>query len=101
MSRSLSSYTNKLIDPYIHDDERVYGIGITRYIRDNKRIINFTNYNSKDENLTIRIISSSAPEIFIPETGEMFIVNGSKEDKRYKFSFNIPKNRAYFVVCSL
>jgi len=100
VSHSHSSYPARLIDPYIHDGERLFGIGVTRYTKDGKRIFNFTNYNMKDEDLTISVKSISLPEIFIPETGEIlpvkkFKVNGNN----YVFSFVLPKNRTYFIVC--
>jgi hypothetical protein len=102
VSHSLSSYPARLIDPYIHDGERIYGVGVTRYLKGNNRILNITNYNLKEEELRIRVESLDAPEIFIPETGE--IVKAKDYDKLedwYEFDVTIPANRTYFIVCSL
>jgi hypothetical protein len=43
MEHSLSSYPARIIDPYVHDGERVYGIGVTRYLKNGKRLFNVTN----------------------------------------------------------
>lgn len=102
VSHSLSSYPARLIDPYIHDGERLYGVGVTRYIKEEKRIINVTNYNEKDEDLTLYVDSSAIPELFIPETGEMITVSDAEKSKNgYQVSFTLAKNRTYFVVCGL
>ncbi len=99
LAHSLSSYPARLIDPYIHDGERVYGVGVSRYIKEKERIYNFTNYNEKDEDLTVWVAAKSEPEIYNPETGEIYrqAVNKSK-DKGYEISFTIPGNRTLFIV---
>lgn len=97
-----SSYPARLIDPYIHDGETLYGIGVTRYLKDGYRILNFTNYNDKEENLKIYVESANIPEIYIPETGEIIIVDKhDKLESGYEFNITIPKNRTYFIVCKL
>lgn len=101
VAHSKSSYPARLIDPYIHDGERLYGVGVTRYLKDGYRILNFTNYNTKDEDLTVRVESAEIPELFIPETGEILKAAGIKIGGDYKFSFTLPQNRTYFVVCRL
>lgn len=102
LSHSKSSYPARLIDPYIHDGERLYGVGVTRYLKDGFRILNFTNYNAKDEDLTVWVKSADSPELFIPETGEIIKAIGSvKTNQGYQFSFTLPQNRTYFVVCRL
>jgi hypothetical protein len=102
ISHSLSSYPARLIDPYIHDGERLYGVGVTRYIKEDKRILNFTNYNEKEEDLTVCVKSTEIPELFIPETGEIVsIMDYVKKENSYEFSFTLPQNRACFIVCSL
>ncbi len=102
VSRTLSSYPARLIDPYIHDGEQQYGIGVTRYIKVDKRILNFTNYNDKDENLKVKVESTTIPEIYIPETGEIIQIEDYKKDRgKYEFNFKLVKNRTYFVVCGL
>jgi hypothetical protein len=102
LSHSKSSYPARLIDPYIHDGERIYGIGVTRYLKDHCRILNFTNYNTKEEDLTVWVYSRNTPELFIPETGEIRTVTPlEQKNGGYLFSFTIPQNRAIFVVCSL
>lgn len=96
------SYPDRIHDSYLHGGEQQYGIGVTRYINKGKRIFNFTNYNNKEENLYLAIESNSIPEIFIPESGEIKIIEEYKiQDNRYTFSIKIPKNRAYFIVCSI
>lgn len=100
VSRTLSSYPARLIDPYIHDGEQMYGIGVTRYIKEDKRILNFTNYNEKDEELIVKVISTTIPEIYIPETGKIIQVEDyQNEDEEYEFSFILAKNRTHFIVC--
>ncbi len=102
LAHSLSSYPARLIDPYIHDGERVYGVGVSRYIKEKERIYNFTNYNEKDEDLTVWVAVKTEPEIYNPETGEIYrpLVNKSN-DKGYEISFTIPHNRTLFIVGDL
>lgn len=99
LAHSLSSYPARLIDPYIHDGERVYGVGVSRYIKDNERIYNFTNYNEKDEDLTVWVASKSEPEIYNPETGEIYVPAAKKSrDEGYEISFTVSGNRTLFIV---
>ena len=102
VAHSKSSYPARLIDPYIHTGERLYGVGVTRYLKDSCRILDFTNYNAKDEDLTVWVEAANIPELFIPETGEISTTDGCvKTDNGYRFSFTLPQNRTYFVVCKL
>ena len=97
---SQPSYPDYLIDPYIHDDERVYGVGISRYIKKGARIFNFTNYNENPESLRVWVESEDTPQLFVPETGEIKILTQAEmSDNGYKFDLAIPANRAVFVVC--
>jgi len=99
-THSQPSYPDYLIDPYIHDDERIFGVGISRYIKTNARIFNFTNYNEKPEKLRIWIESEQAPDIFIPETGEIHKAKDVvKHDNGFEFELDIPVNRTIFIVC--
>ncbi len=97
--RTQMNYPNRIHDPYLHDGENVFGIGITRYLKDGRRIYNFTNYNDRDEYVKIKLFSLKPPVLYIPETGE------EKEVQQYAcnnnetiIGFNIPKNRTYFLV---
>ena len=102
LAHSLSSYPARLIDPYIHDGERVYGVGVSRYIKEKERIYNFTNYNEKDEDMTVWVAVKTEPEIYNPETGEIYRPHVNKSnDKGYEISFTIPRNRTLFIVGDL
>jgi hypothetical protein len=102
LSHSQSCYPDYLIDPYVHDGERIHGVGVTRYIKADYRIFNFTNYNENIEKLHVWIESNlgEKPEIFNPETGE---VQSNIEYKvlnnGFEFDFLIPANRTLFIVC--
>jgi len=97
---SQPSYPDYLIDPYIHDDEKISGVGVSRYIKSGCRIFNFTNYNEVSENLRVWIESEDTPSLFIPETGEIIeAVSAEMSDNGYEFNLAIPANRAVFVVC--
>lgn len=99
MAHSLSSYPARLIDPYIHDRERVYGVGVSRYIKDKERIYNFTNYNEKEEELTVWVDVTSEPELYNPETGEISRPAARKSSRGgYEISFTIPGNRTLFLI---
>lgn len=102
VSRSQMSYPDRMHDPYIHSGENQYGIGVTRYLKDEKRILDVTNYNDRDESLVISVRSSCIPEIFIPETGEIRMPDKYvQQSNTYELALTIPANRAYFVVCGL
>lgn len=102
VAHSRSSYPARLIDPYIHTGERLFGVGVTRYLKDGYRILNFTNYNDKEEELTVWVESAERPELFIPEMGEMKSATVlARRGKGYVCTFTIPQNRTYFVVCKL
>lgn len=102
MCRSHSSYPAKIIDPYVHNGERVYGVGVSRYLKDGCRIINITNYNEKEEEILLWAESRDIPEIFIPETGEITLPEKYvKDSEGYEFHLTLPKNRALFVICKL
>lgn len=102
VSRTQMSYPDRIHDPYLHDGEQQYGVGVTRYLKEGKRILNLTNYNDKDEPLTIYVKSKEAPELYIPETGDMVkVTEYQATNEGYEFSFLLPKNRTYFVVCGL
>jgi hypothetical protein len=97
---SQSSYPDYLIDPYIHDDEKLNGVGVSRYKKTGTHIFNFTNYNEKPEKLRIWLESEQIPNVFIPETGEiLYAENATKRDNGFEFDLAIPANRAVFVVC--
>lgn len=101
LSRTQMSYPDRLHDPYLHDGEQQYGVGVTSYIKDKKRILNFTNFNSKDEILTVRVKSSDLPTIYYPEDGSSIPATDSiVVDGMYTIKIILPKNRAVFVLCA-
>jgi hypothetical protein len=101
MEHSKSSYPPRIIDPYIHNGERVYGIGVSRYKKKDAHIFNFTNYNEKPEELRVWLSSGVLPELFNPETGEVSsLMNCVPREGGFEFDLVLPANRAYFVVCS-
>jgi hypothetical protein len=100
-THSQPSYPDYIIDPYIHDDERIFGVGISRYIKTECRIFNFTNYNEKPEKLRVWVEAEQVPDIFIPETGGILKAEGAiMHDYGFEFEFTIPANRTIFVVCA-
>lgn len=100
LSRSIMSYPSRLIDPYIHNGERQYGIGITSYLKENSRILNFTNYNHTDEMLSVIVESLKEPEMLVPETGEVRTVAATKiNHNHYSIRIEVPKNRTVFIMC--
>ena len=105
LRRTQGHYPGRLHDPYMHDGEQQYGIGVTRYIKDGFRIVNITNYNDLDERITIQVESGEAPEVFIPETGERRSAGRLCGDGPcalwYELDLVIPRNRAVFIFCSL
>lgn len=101
LAHSKASYPSHLIDPYIHDGERLYGIGVTRYLKDDHRIFNITNYNEMDEELRIRIISKDPPEVYVPETGDIYTPTMFPIENGYEIELTAPKNRTLFIVGAL
>ena len=99
VAHTKSSYEARLIDPYIHDGESLYGVGVNRYVKGEERIFNFTNYNDKDEDLQVFVESKSVPMLCNPENGDIIILKAAKSvQKGYEFKLTIPKNRSLFVV---
>lgn len=99
MEHTRQSYPAKLIDPYIHDGERVYGVGITRYRKNGARIFNITNYNDKDEKIKLWVQCETCPEKFDPSTGIIASVDDpEKYEGGYAFSLVLAANRAVFIV---
>ena len=102
VSRTQMSYPARVHDPYVHDGEQQYGVGVTRYLKDGRRILNFTNYNDRDEELTVWVEANTVPDFYIPETGEVYAASEARvQDNGYVFTFTLPKNRAYFIVSTL
>ena len=118
LRRTQTHYPGRLHDPYMHDGEQQYGIGVTRYVKDGFRIVNVTNYNDTDEEITIQVESAETPEAFFPETGERHsagrlcgqngdgsCVLGQNGDGScvlwHELDLAIPQNRAVFILCSL
>lgn len=102
MSRSVSSYPAKIIDPYVHNGERVYGIGVYRYLRGGERILDLTNYNDQEEIIRIWVEAAAAPEVWWPETGLIQkALDCHCDGAGYELELIIPANRAVFLVCPL
>lgn len=89
---NMLSYPSHLIDPYLHDGEDLYGVGISRYDKDGCRIYNFTNYNLKEEKMKVLVRNAERVEIWNPETGEENLQEG------ICISFRIPPNRTRYIV---
>lgn len=89
---SVMAYPDHLIDPYIHNGENLYGVGISRYDKDGHRIYNFTNYNLSEEKITVKLNDISTVELWNPENGEQQILDGTT------VSFVIPANRTRYLV---
>ena len=99
MSRLLSAYPSKVIDPYIHTGERVSGVGVTRYLKEDGRIFNFTNYNMREEPMHVWIRGNERPVLYDVCTGEIRpMTEAEKTDGGYAVRFTIPANRAVFIV---
>ena len=90
--RNLPAYPDHLIDPYIHNGENLYGVGISRYDKDGYRIYNFTNYDLREENMRVCLENAQQVELWNPETGEQKRLNGNEAE------FCIPPNRTRYLV---
>jgi hypothetical protein len=101
-SRSQATYPPCIIDPYIHDGERVCGIAVTRYVKAGGLVFHITNYNDTVEELEMWVESPNAPELFNPETGGIeTIKNSIARDGGFEIKINLPANRSMFIVCPL
>ena len=90
--RNLPAYPDHLIDPYIHNGENLYGVGISRYDKDGYRIYNFTNYNLREEKMKVLLEDASQAELWNPENGEQQLLHGTEAE------FCIPPNRTRYLV---
>lgn len=99
--RTQMHYPGRLHDPYMHGGEQQYGIGVTRYVKENRRIFNITNYNEYDEELIMHVESAGHPEVFNPETGSYLTHKCEKVDNMYEIELRIPVNRTLFVICTI
>lgn len=89
---NLPAYPDHLIDPYIHNGEDLYGVGISRYDKAEYRIYNFTNYNLREEKITVKLKDVKHIELWNPENGEQTILEGEQ------VMFSIPPNRTRYIV---
>ena len=83
-----------MIDPYIHNGENLYGVGISRYDKDGYQIYNFTNYNLREEKITVKTNSLKYVELWNPENGEQTVLEGER------VTISIPPNRTRYLVGS-
>lgn len=90
--RNLPAYPDHLIDPYIHNGENLYGVGISRYDKDGYRIYNFTNYDLREEKMKVLLKDAGQVELWNPETGEQQLLHGIEVE------FCIPPNRTRYLV---
>ena len=81
-----------MIDPYIHNGEDLYGVGLSRYDKAEYRIYNFTNYNLREEKITVKLKDVKHIELWNPENGEQTILEGEQ------VMFSIPPNRTRYIV---
>lgn len=91
---NLPAYPDHLIDPYIHNGENLYGVGISRYDKDGYQIYNFTNYNLREEKITVKTKSLKHVELWNPESGEQTVLEGER------VTISIPPNRTRYLVGS-
>lgn len=91
---NLPAYPDHLIDPYIHNGEDLYGVGISRYDKDGYQIYNFTNYNLREEKITVKTKSLKHVELWNPENGEQTVLEGKR------VTISIPPNRTRYLVGS-
>lgn len=89
---NVPAYPDHLIDPFIHNGEDLYGVGISRYEKDGYRIYNFTNYNLREEQMVINVNDAKSAEIWNPENGEIELQDGTC------VRFAIPPNRTRYLV---
>lgn len=97
-AHTLMHYSNRIQDPYLHDGEQVFGVGITRYLKDGFRIFNVTNYNACDEQLIINVEAGEQPEIFDPQNGDIKPADAYENGSEWTVKLKLPKNRALFIV---
>lgn len=91
---NLPAYPDHLIDPYIHNGENLYGVGISRYDKEGYQIYNFTNYNLREEKITVKTKSLKHVELWNPESGEQTVLEGER------VTISIPPNRTRYLVGS-
>nr|WP_295278252.1 hypothetical protein [uncultured Blautia sp.] len=70
----------------------MYGIGISRYDKGKHHIYNFTNYNLREEKITVKLEESKQAELWNPENGEQTPLEGEI------VSFTIPRNRTRYLI---
>lgn len=101
-SHSQLAYPPRIIDPYMHDGERLFGIAVSRYRRDGKRLFHLTNYNMQEERVSLWLDSQGAPEVWAPETGEIYTPGfRTAKDGGCLLELSLPANRSLFIVCDL
>ena len=99
LMRTNMAYPGRLHDPYLHDGEQLYGVGITTYIKEGERILNFTNYNETEELLLVEAELSGVPALYNPESGRVLTLEADRTAPGiYRFSLRLPPNRVLFVI---
>ena len=101
LHRTQMHYPDRIHDPYLHDGEQQYGIGVSSYLKKGLRVINITNYNDSDEKLLINVLSNGKPRLYETETCEAIDPECvPQENGVFGVSLTVPRNRARFILCT-
>ena len=100
--RTNMAYPPRLHDPYLHDGEQVFGVGITSHVNGDQRLINIVNYNLQEETATLSVRSAELPYVMVPQTGETS-QEGLVEQGAgwYRICLTLPANRALLIICKI
>ena len=104
--KSLPHYPEWIIDPYIHTGEDIDGISWSVFKGD-RTYYYLINYTDSDQPISLKVSSSTEPEIWDSLTGEIsharvIGIEASTEgsEKIYHVSLELPKSYGVFLVTS-
>lgn len=101
LNRTQMAYPARLHDPYLHKGEQQYGVGVVSYRKEGLRLLNMTNFNGQEEQITIEMESQESPLLFYPEDGKIVSVSLEMEAGKYRTEVLLPANRTVFLIGSV
>lgn len=102
LTRTQMAYPARLHDPYLHDGEQQYGVGVAAFCKEGLRILNITNYNDREEEIILETDSLEEPVLMDPQTGRTGVPEVVEcLEHRYRVRLVLPANRTLYLAAEV